>query len=851
VILSKETPAESSIVKRLEAATQLSAGTPNDSDPSSNEPQIPLSFKQIVRLAQKKVSESSVEQQLVPSLPSNARARVRSSMDVHNALVQIINDGLVDRPNEQVAASLQELKDNMNENNELASRILELVSENNKLASENNTLTTRVINLQEAFDARQEDMMELQIQALDRLGLLQNDIKALLTQTHELHEYPIPRLFIVLPEDSSSWNPTNLFSNKFRLYFLCECGEHTMSNNSKIPHHIHLAKHEGYEIARPNEFFRHYGSYVLTILRMLKFGMSVTGIVVPAVSLLVRDDAFSKATSSLKMLIGNIGSGMDQVIRCIEHVSANEGLVDGNPGQMNNNEALEGADLRQLETFLRNKDKNRVLGDLYRIVTTEGHVRWVCIDHYRENYHEKAAKAFRDFVLGMRKGWIDENTGRVDVELDAKTQDKFYQALQGAKSVYEFKVTFDWMWNTTQSDFKKLRDALTNTNVGVLEIDLNRGTEPPGDILNRIHRYDPIIDLMRHRSVRSVILHTLPENFVKRSSLPSRKNDIFSNLRHLEIDIYFLRQDIPGLKCLVSKAPNLSRLTLNTVYELVPQVYSAIAEHQKYPVVFKAESLCILQPISQSQATTKVKDTAELLKVFGGRIERVRLSKEDLQDSIVVGLARAIKNGGSVLKELILDATEQDLSAHCVKFLAFIVARSKLRELKIEMNGDQGRVAILEAIQWEHLRKLDITMKADTLETSVMRVLVDGMKKMSGRTNLEEFCFGNTENSPLTNPGEGLLLAFLSSTPFRKLQLGLYIPLEEILDLLPSIDFSRMQELRLWALDVNSGKVNAILESLQHATELRFIGLWQAKINDSLQAKMKAKGIRLSKRWSD
>jgi len=64
----------------------------------------------------------------------------------------------------------------------------------------------------------------------------------------------------------------------FRLYFLCECGEHTKATKSNTPHCIHLAKHEGYDIERPSAFFQQYGSYVLTILRMLKYGIAVAGV---------------------------------------------------------------------------------------------------------------------------------------------------------------------------------------------------------------------------------------------------------------------------------------------------------------------------------------------------------------------------------------------------------------------------------------------------------------------------------------------------------------------------------------------------------------------------------------------
>ena len=46
----------------------------------------------------------------------------------------------------------------------------------------------------------QEELKQLQIQAIGQLAVLQTRVQAVLTQTYELHEYPIPRLFIVLPE---------------------------------------------------------------------------------------------------------------------------------------------------------------------------------------------------------------------------------------------------------------------------------------------------------------------------------------------------------------------------------------------------------------------------------------------------------------------------------------------------------------------------------------------------------------------------------------------------------------------------------------------------------------------------
>ncbi|KAK3817747.1 MAG: hypothetical protein J3Q66DRAFT_388225 [Benniella sp.] len=425
------------------------------------------------------------------------------------------------------------------------------VAEIKNMVSENIQLTARVFELQNTLDAKHEEMKRLQKQALDRLALLQNNVQALLTQTYELHEYPIPRLFVVLPDYSSSWDPTDFFSNKFRLYFLCECGEHTKATTkSRIPHHIHLAKHRGYEIDRPKEFFRQYGSYVLTILKMLKYGVTVAGVVIPALAQLIRVDALDQATESLRKLANIIEPGMDQVIDHFENVSTDEsGKVLEVSQQTRNNEALEGADLRQLETFLKRKDENRVLGNLYRTVTGEGHVKWVCIDHCHENYHEKAAEAFRNAVEALQ-GSFDDSTGRVDVNLPSRLQaEQFYLALANARSVYELKVELGW--KATHGDFEKLGGILAITNVGVLELHLPQHDASTRDILSRNQKYDPIMDIMRHQSIQSFTIRG-SYDLTKRSSLLSRNYD-FPNLRHLNISLDQLSDDTPGVKCLIGR----------------------------------------------------------------------------------------------------------------------------------------------------------------------------------------------------------------------------------------------------------------------------------------------------------
>jgi len=45
---------------------------------------------------------------------------------------------------------------------------------------------------------------------------------------------------------------------------------------------------------------------------------------------------------------------------------------------------LQGADLRELEMYLVRNDLTKTLGNLYRIVTFNGHVRWVCQQYHHD-----------------------------------------------------------------------------------------------------------------------------------------------------------------------------------------------------------------------------------------------------------------------------------------------------------------------------------------------------------------------------------------------------------------------------------------------------------------------------------
>ncbi|CAO3568757.1 unnamed protein product [Mortierella alpina] len=353
----------------------------------------------------------------------------------------------------------------------------QLQEEMKQLQKASDAKQEKLNHMQKQLLENQEEMKLLQQRALDQLSVLQSRVQAALTQTYELHEYPIPRLFIVLPQYPAGWNILEPFTDKYRLYFLCECGEHTKAagSNSKIPHEIHLAKHEGYEITRPTEFFQQYGPYVLTMLKMLKFTVSVASVAVPAVAHLINADALDHAAKGLQHLKDCIEPGMDQMISKIEKDSVDEGdLVESFTDRMENKEALEGADLRKLETFLKDKDGNKVLGNLYR-------TGLIKLSNFTPRRPPHLRKLSFEMVIGTTvriHGEILE-TGSTETTLylwNNSIADNGAQALAEALKTYSTVATLDLHNNSIGPDGAKALAEALKTNSTVVTLDLHNNS---------------------------------------------------------------------------------------------------------------------------------------------------------------------------------------------------------------------------------------------------------------------------------------------------------------------------------------------------------------------------------------
>ncbi|KAI8349061.1 hypothetical protein B0O80DRAFT_429173 [Mortierella sp. GBAus27b] len=355
---------------------------------------------------------------------------------------------------------------------------------------------------------KQEEMNEMQKMPLDRLAIIHSRVQAVVTQTYELHEYPIPRLFIILPKATGVFDKIkNPFANQFRLYFLCECGTHTMDENSKTQHEIHFAKHDGYDLEKPNEFFQRYGSYVLALMNMIKYGITAAGLVVSPLSGLKIVEGIDTTQQHMDYLKKNISPLVDNAINYLEgfkrKTDGGEEIAEGDT-EFDQLEALEGADLRQLESYLKVKDQGRVLANLYRIVTFEGHVKWVCFDHYKATYCQSAVQHLRE-IVEVNRGTFIEETGTIQIKIATRTLAKqFYDAMVKARGIQELEITLQW--DATMNDLRLLSNAISSANVVHVTVDGSYFKSSLLDFVNRGQRFNPILQLTSNTRVQSLRL---------------------------------------------------------------------------------------------------------------------------------------------------------------------------------------------------------------------------------------------------------------------------------------------------------------------------------------------------------
>ena len=198
-----------------------------------------------------------------------------------------------------------------------------------------------------------------------------------------------PRFFVVLLSRSTVVDDGQGESQPpLRLYFLCECGSHTMDKDCKKPHEVHLVNHPGYDLINQDELINKYGPYLLTMLYMVKYGAKARGLVVPPLLGLNHTIGQGESISQL----------VDDTITHLKEATVSIG------GDTTAQCGLDATELTALKSHLKAKDGESFSGSLSRIKTQDGHYAWICSEHLRE-YYELTLQQLRQDISTSGGVW--------------------------------------------------------------------------------------------------------------------------------------------------------------------------------------------------------------------------------------------------------------------------------------------------------------------------------------------------------------------------------------------------------------------------------------------------------------
>ncbi|KAF9172890.1 hypothetical protein BGX21_001860 [Mortierella sp. AD011] len=317
-------------------------------------------------------------------------------------------------------------------------------------------------------DIRQEtegaviDVLERCKESLIRLALILAKAEEILSTSYSFEQGNGPRLFLILPDLRRKWDATNILSNHFRLFFLCECGLHTVASeeNNGRPAQLHLADHEGYIIRQPAEFVRKYGPYLLVMLEMLKFGNQISGYVLPGLSASgslfppktlpttsLNLDRVNKSIAFLEELIGLDTSRPWELTEYLRDVAASDGIdLDG-----------------KMASYLDIDENKRLYANMYRMGTPD-RADWVCRQHHPSKFEHAIYYELESSLssVGARLDHGGKIVATLTSELHAEQLRRVILTVAGL-GFHHLEVKMGWRYSL--DDLAKLEELVGQSDI--------------------------------------------------------------------------------------------------------------------------------------------------------------------------------------------------------------------------------------------------------------------------------------------------------------------------------------------------------------------------------------------------
>ncbi|KAG0099263.1 hypothetical protein BGZ93_008396 [Podila epicladia] len=291
---------------------------------------------------------------------------------------------------------------------------------------------------------------------------LVNRMYGALRNFNQCVEFAAPRLFIVLPEDLDRWNNLDPRTHKFRLFFICDFNYNKAFSDSgryifdyNQVRHLHIVSHPGYAIKHPINFFRQFGLYTLTMLQMVKFGLSERDFFVPDLSTFrILSCCTTLPLHSLKQ--DSIAHMIDMAISYIKGLQ---------PRFRVSKTWLDGPDTQQIQTYMKIPPGDNGMGGLHRSAYKR-YGLWICADHSTEQRDTHDLEEFID----THGGHLSVEYNQVKVELTSVEQATELCSILRATG-HVFDVALKFAWQASRTELREILRRIGNIGTVILEID--------------------------------------------------------------------------------------------------------------------------------------------------------------------------------------------------------------------------------------------------------------------------------------------------------------------------------------------------------------------------------------------
>src|SRR6266568_2872488 len=179
-------------------------------------------------------------------------------------------------------------------------------------------------------------------------------------------ELECPNIFILVPDNSSHFNPKNWVSQEYKLFLMCQ--------HPPQPHPVKTP----YPLRQAEEWWATVSPWLNHLVTFLKFGIPLAG---KSLEALLDEVDVKKIQNSIN-LIEEIAKDSPQ-LPVLDSMDRSTTVPI-----LHRQQEMIGPALRALQSYLNAVDPHRIWGELHKTVTPDGHILWLCTEH-RHQYEAK------------------------------------------------------------------------------------------------------------------------------------------------------------------------------------------------------------------------------------------------------------------------------------------------------------------------------------------------------------------------------------------------------------------------------------------------------------------------------